>query len=399
MADIDSGGDENFTCVIMKTNCWLILGLLVATDAFAQTSTNTPPPMAPPPDAQIALPAAVPASAPAKKPAPASAKKKALSSTAPKSTFTEPTVMLLPGTAEVAVSNLNVRGQAGLKGEVVEHLDKGEAVTVVSQINLDKHAAGEPAQWAKIALPASTKIWVNTKFIDAAAKTVVPKKLNLRAGPGENYSVLGVLEHGMAVNEITRKGDWAQIEAPTNAYAFVAAMYLKQASSGTTVASTVAPSTETTPVPAPVPTPVVETPPVVTTPPVIPPVAPTPVVPAPVVAATPAVVDTNPPPPRVVTHEGVVGHVDSIIAPTAYVLYDPATRQEINFLYTTATTNREPAKNLDISRYLNMRVIVTGEEGMAVRWKDTPVLTIQTIVVIDTNAVPKPYLPAPRQRR
>jgi hypothetical protein len=108
----------------------------------------------------------------------------------------------------------------------------------------------------------------------------------------------------------------------------------------------------------------------------------------------PPVIDTNlpPPPPRVVTHEGVVGNVDSIIAPTKYVLYDPATRQEINFLYTTST-------NLDIGRYLNMRIIVTGEEGMAVRWHETPVLTIQRIVVIDTNAVPKVYNPAPRQRR
>ncbi len=68
------------------------------------------------------------------------------------------------------------------------------------------------------------------------------------------------------------------------------------------------------------------------------------------------VVDTNPPPARVVSHEGVVGVVDSLIAPTAYVLYDPSTRKEINFLYTTST-------NLDIGRYYKMRIIATGEEA------------------------------------
>ena len=66
-------------------------------------------------------------------------------------------------------------------------------MTVLGQINLDKHKAGEPAQWAKIALPSSTHAWVKTSYIDATSKTVLPKKLNLRAGPGENYSVWALL--------------------------------------------------------------------------------------------------------------------------------------------------------------------------------------------------------------
>ena len=64
-------------------------------------------------------------------------------------------------------------------------------MTVLSEITLDKHKAGEPAQWAKIALPASIKVWVDAKFIDASNNMVSAKKLNLRGGPGENYSVLG----------------------------------------------------------------------------------------------------------------------------------------------------------------------------------------------------------------
>lgn len=88
-------------------------------------------------------------------------------------------------------------------------------------------------------------------------------------------------------------------------------------------------------------------------------------------------------------HEGVVRHVGSLITPTAYELYNPTTDINVNFLYTTTT-------NLDLSRYVGMKVIVTGEEGLAARWTDIPVLTIQRIQVIDTNVAPQLIYQSPR---
>lgn len=372
----------------MKKNCWLILGMLVATGAVAQNNTNSlpsiPAPILAPAAPEPVAAAVAPAAEPVKKVAPAKPKKVA----APKrAALKEPTVALLPGAAEVAVDNLNVRGQAGLKGEVVASLKKGEVVAVMSQINLAKHETGEPAQWAKIALPASTHVWVHTSFIDPATKTVEPKKLNLRAGPGENFSVLGVIEHGTAVKEITSKGAWTEIAPPESACGFVAAMYLKQIASGS-LAANVPPSAETElpmAMPSPTPTPVPDAAPILTEPapqapaPTAPETAPATAASAPAASANSAL-DVTPPPVRLVTHEGVVRHVDSIIAPTAYVLYDPATGKEINYLHTTAPS-------LDLSRYSGMRIIVTGEEGLARRWNETPVLLIQRIVVLDTNAL------------
>ncbi len=385
MADIDSGGDKNFTFMTMKTNYWLILGVMIAASAVAQTNTlpPIPAPLSTPPTETapaVATPVVEPKPVPVKHKKPAAAPKRVA--------LNEPTVTLLPGTAEVTVSNLLVRGHAGLKGEVIEKLTKGDIVTVISQSNLTKHAVGEPAQWAKIALPGSTKIWLNSSFVNPLSKKVVVKKLNLRAGPGENYSVLGTIERGTVVSDIKKMGAWMQIEPPASAYAYVAAMYLKQEASGT-VSTNPVPSMETEPVT----TPVAETQPIVTEPTNgvvdanIPEVAMT----TPDLATSAAmIVDTNPPPPRVVSHEGVVGVVDSLIAPTAYVLYDPSTRKEINYLYTTST-------NLDISRYYKMRIIATGEEAMAERWPNTPVLTIQRIEVLQTNTTQKIYYPAPRQ--
>jgi uncharacterized protein YgiM (DUF1202 family) len=355
----------------MKTNCWLILGLMVATSALAQV-TNVAS------TAELA-PVAAPVVEPVKKPTPAKARKIM--------PLNEPTVALQPGTAEVVVGNLNVRGQPGLNGELVAHLTKGDVVTVLLQLNLDKHKIGEPTQWAKILLPASAHVWVNSAYIDATNKTVIPKKLNLRAGPSEYYSVLGVIERGTVVNEVVNKGDWMRIDPPTNAVAFVAAMYLKQVASGN-MATNLPASTETEVVPTPVP--VVEPPPIVTqpvnppTPPPTPvpapepPPAPAPVVLAPEPPPVPPVVETNlpPPPPRKVTHEGVVRHVKSVIEPTDFEIYDPKTGEEINYLFTTDT-------NLDFSRYNGLRIIVSGEEGLSERWRTTPVLTVQRIQVVE----------------
>jgi uncharacterized protein YgiM (DUF1202 family) len=349
---------------------------MLAAGAVAQDTNALPPIPAPvtSPAAEVApAPAAVDTSAPVA----ASVKHKRHVAV---KKIAEPTVTLVPGPAEVAVTNLNVRGQAGLKGEFIAHITKGDAVTVLDQINLDKHKTDEPAQWAKIALPASVKVWVRAAFIDATNKVVLPKKLNLRAGPGENYSVLGVIERGTAISEIVTKDDWMQIEAPTNAYAFVAAMYLNQAASGN-LATNTAPSAETE---TPTTTNTVPEPqPIVTEPPNA-----TPAVDTNTPAATetnppaPILVDTNllPPPPRIVTHEGVVGFSASPSAPTDFKLYDPDTFQDIDFLYTTA-------KDLDLKRYVNMRIVVTGVEGLDARWQDTPVITIQRIQVLETNAV------------
>jgi uncharacterized protein YgiM (DUF1202 family) len=382
MADIDRSGNKNFTVGIMKTNCWLVLGLMVATSAFAQDNTTTLTPVTPAPIPYTGPPPSpVQTNAPVKKTTPKKRKISTATTTTPKkAAFVEPTVALVPGAAEVAVKNLNVRGQAGLKGEYLTHLTNGDSVIVLGEITLAKHKAEEPAQWAQIALPSSVHVWASSLFIDATNNTVSAKKLNLRAGPSENYSVLGVIERGTAISVITTKGNWTQIKPPTNAFAFVAAIYLKQEASGT-VATNLPPSTETEP---PVTTNnVTEPAPIVTESTNEPDATQTnlPDTSAPAITDTNAVemsVDTNlpPPPPRVVTHEGFVRKVTSIIEPTDYELYDPKTGGEVDYLYSTTT-------NLDLSHYKGLHIIVTGEEATVERWKNTPLLTVQRIQVVE----------------
>ena len=214
----------------MKTNCWLILGTMVATTAVAQVNTNKLPEIPPPALATPAAPAPVIAPAPA--PATNAPVKKAAAKSVEKKLPAAP-IVLVPGPATVNADHVNLRGQAGLKGEVVGHVQKGETVTVLSAITLDKPKADEPAQWAKIALPAANKVWVDSRFLDHTNNVVAAKKLNLRGGPGENYSVLGVIEKGTSITAVANKGDWTQIETPASAFAFVSANYLKQDAAST----------------------------------------------------------------------------------------------------------------------------------------------------------------------
>ncbi len=417
----------------MKTNCWLIFGTMLATTAVAQVNTNKLPEIPAPALTTAAAPAA-PAplplmsasdtvtNVPAKKKTVKAKKKivrkakvaaKSAAATAEKKTLeaTMP-VTLVPGPATVAADHVNLRGQAGLQGEVVGHVQKGDTVNVLAEITLDKAKAGEPAQWAKIALPAGTKVWVDSKYIDATNNVVTARKLNLRGGPGENYSVLGIIEKGAAVTVVTNKNDWAQIQTPDSAFAFVAAGYLKQEGSMTGTNGAASPTVATTepattaivpPTPTSVPEAQPIAPPAATPPPVPEPATATAPAPAPEATTTPqtnaavseasvmnlppptlatdnstdSTTDTNlpPPPPRIVTHEGSVRPSVSLVAPTYFELYDPTDNKAINYLYS-------PTTNLNLSRYNGLHITVTGEEGMDVRWKDTPVLTIQKIYVL-----------------
>ena len=84
----------------------------------------------------------------------------------------------------------------------------------------------------------------------------------------------------------------------------------------------------------------------------------------------------EPPPKRIVSHQGIVRSTWSIQSPTPYALVSPDTGETINYLYTSST-------NLNLKRYKGLRIIVTGEEGLDSRWHNTPVITIQKIHVLE----------------
>lgn len=378
----------------MKKNLWIIFAAALTSSLMAQDASNTAPVLQAPPPAEPA-PMVAPT---APSPEPAASTMETPTNTAPATTEAPKkkkatrkktthkavahkapelkTVPLIAGPAVVSANHVNVRSKAGLVGEVVTRMTNGQPVTVVEELHLKKSGPEEPSAWAKILLPSDTHVWVKSSLLDPN-NAVAPRKANFRAGPGENYGILGTLQHGDAVQTIQTKGDWTEIQAPTNAYAFMAAQYLKQ---GEEVAMANTPPT--TPTPEATPEVAPEMPQVAPAQPEAPLAGDTNQPPTPAVApetpeAAPGVAATQePPPPRIVEHEGIVRGVFSIQAPTKYEIVSPDTHQPVDFLYTSST-------NLDLSRYKGMRIIVKGEESLDDRWKNTPIITIQAIKVLE----------------
>lgn len=368
----------------MRKNWYLVFGMMLSASLLAQPAT--PPPTIETPASAPALTNATPAAptdngatnAPALKKKTVAKKKAQKKSVARKKAAGAElkTVPLVAGPAEIEANHVNVRGQPKLNSEVVTRLGKDQKVIVIEEITRNNSGPDEPSAWAKIALPSDVHVWVNTGFIDATNKTVKPKKLNVRSGPGENFSVLGRLVRGDPVNQVGAKGDWLEIEAPTNAYAFVAAQYLRQeptvptppateaALASTTVtnepaiaaAATGAQPSTATAAPAVNTNTIAET---ATNPP----------------TATPPVASETPP-ERIVEREGIVRGTTSIQAPTHFELVSPENGRTIDYLYTTSA-------NLDLRRYKGLRIVVTGTEGLEERWANTPVITIRKIQVVE----------------
>jgi uncharacterized protein YraI len=301
--------------------------------------------------------------------------------------------------------NVNVRAQPKTSSEIITRLKKGEAVVILDEVAVKNPKKDEPAVWARIVFPTNTPVWVNAGFIDSTNHTVRVKKLNARAGPGENYSVVGLLLKEEAVTEISLKENWMEIQAPTNAWAFVALDLLDKIGGETnpptnSVVATPPPTNSVVAPPPPVASPpplevVTNAPETKTAVPVEPekpaPAKPAPAPPPPVVntVATPAPAApvTNaapveapapaPPPPelarkRVVSREGIVHRAYSLAAPTGFALENPETGLMMDYLYPA-----NPA--ILLKKYVGFRVIFTGQEGVNDRWPSTPVLLVETV--------------------
>jgi uncharacterized protein YgiM (DUF1202 family) len=365
----------------MKTKFWTVCVALISTSLLAQQDSNAP--AAAPADTSAAPAATAPSTTePTNAPAPAMAPETPAASNAPAAEAPKPkakhkkkpaahpselkTIPLVAGPAVVAANRVNVRGQAGLKGEIIGRMTNGEPVTVVEEIHLKNSKEDEPSAWAKIALPDKLHPWVKASYIDTSSETVKPKTLNMRGGPGENYSVIGTLKRGTMVKEVTTKDGWMQIET-ANAFAFMAAQYLTQdpvalaaaaGLSNPTNTETIAENDMATEAGTNAPDMTAMTSNGTND----------------QASATNTIVE--PPAPRIVEREGYVRGATSIQAPTAYELISPDTHRIVDYLYSKDN-------EVDLSRYKGMHIIVTGIEGMDERWKSTPVITVQRIQVIE----------------
>ena len=294
------------------------------------------------------------------------------------------TLVVSAETGTVKADRVNVRGVAGMAGEVITQLGKGESVTILEPVVV-KAAKGDPTNWFKISLPANTPLWVNAAFV-GTNQTVSAKRLNVRGGPGENFSVVARLEKGADLKVLRRENDWLEIQAPEGAAAYVVASFIEVTGKP---ASSEAPAK-----PAPIATPEAKTPPVAEikpepspvvaqdTKPAIPQAAPVPepAVPRPSVAPAPRVsAPAAPMTPdgvqavaRKVFREGIVRRDLHVNTPSYFNLEDRYSGEKIAFLIVNE-------QKIELWRYIGSRVILSGEEFLDDRWKRTPIIKIETL--------------------
>lgn len=130
------------------------------------------------------------------------------------------------GTALVNTDRVSVRARPSIFSEVVAQLRQGNRVAVLEVIKHANPRPGEPSEWVKIQMPSTALVWVNAAHLDMSRKTVTATRLNVRAGPGLNFSVVGSLTKGDPVRPVRVLDDWVEIEPPPNCWAYVNRLYV-----------------------------------------------------------------------------------------------------------------------------------------------------------------------------
>lgn len=72
--------------------------------------------------------------------------------------------------------------------------------------------------WFKIALPKNAYLYIKDEYVDLAlgkdTGTVNARRVNLRAGPGTEYSILGQVSKQEKLKVTSEKDGWYKIEPP-----------------------------------------------------------------------------------------------------------------------------------------------------------------------------------------
>jgi SH3-like domain-containing protein len=163
-----------------------------------------------------------------------------------------------PVTARIVGDRVNLRARPDRNAEVVGQVT-GRDVLTVRSIQDD---------WVEVTPPPSIELWVHQDFIQDGKSTV--EKLNVRAGPGINYNVVGSLAKGEAVTTKGTFNDWIRIAPMASASLWVNKEYVELVLPARKSAP--APMVATTPPPRP--KPMVTPPPPVSSTPAKPPAPP-----------------------------------------------------------------------------------------------------------------------------
>lgn len=123
----------------------------------------------------------------------------------------------------VTVSALNVRSGPGTDTSIKGCLYEGDTVAILEKGN----------GWLKVQLPNKTTGWVSDKYIKIGTTSVNTKikckvNLNVRSGPGTNYSIKTTVENGTIHKVIDKSNDWYKIQLSNGTIGWVYGYYVEE---------------------------------------------------------------------------------------------------------------------------------------------------------------------------
>ncbi len=123
-------------------------------------------------------------------------------------------------TGIVTGNAVNVRSGPGLNFEILKKMDSEELVLVLDQ----------EQDWYKIKVPRDSNAYVYKDFIsprNAWQAIICGSRVNVRAGKGKNFNILGQLNKNDKIELIGKEGDWYKIFPAKACFAWVNKKYVK----------------------------------------------------------------------------------------------------------------------------------------------------------------------------
>ena len=348
-----------------------------------------------------------------------------------------PLIVPEPAAAErqgiVQNERVNLRTRPSISSEVIHQLNTGDKVVILGFERLTEVQTGEPREWFKIEIPEQVQLWIASQYIDPETKAVIASRLNVRAGKGQNYTVVGRIDKNVIVHPLRTSAGWTAIRPVPGTAAYIAAEFVNQVQpdanpepedTSPTKPEIAGKPQETNPLP-----PVIvddnQQPSPQNSEPVV---LPEKIIPNPEASAENPTSNNRPPPiensnpispiepspgikieppellnssflpsrtvpelpenetrrlRRVITRDGIVRRTRSIQAPTYHRLMDHRTGTIINYLYVEDFKLELGKESRDVLKdYEGSKIRVQGVESIDSRWPHIPVIEVERLRVL-----------------
>ena len=115
----------------------------------------------------------------------------------------------------------NVRAGDNVNFKALCELEKGDPLKII----------GKRYSWFKINLPKKAHIYIKNDYValdpEKEIGTVTALHVNLRAGPGTEYSILGQVSRPEKLNVVSEKDGWYKIEPPQGIKGWISSSQIK----------------------------------------------------------------------------------------------------------------------------------------------------------------------------